>query len=158
LNVVMVTVREAPDEYRPGDRPALFLAGGITDCPDWQADAVGLLAHVPVVVFNPRRTNFPIDDPDAAPAQISWEFRHLWRADVVLFWFAGGPSVQPIVLYELGAHAAAGRPVAVGCDPDYRRRADVVLQLGHARPDVPVRDSLAATCAEAVRLLGVADR
>lgn len=98
--------------------------------------------------------DFPIHDPGAAAGQIAWEFEHLRRADVVLFWFPdSGPVVQPIVLYELGAHAAAGKPIAVGCDPSYVRRADVVLQLGHARPEVTVRDTLGAACADVRALL-----
>lgn len=136
---------EAPHEYN-GDAPSLFLAGGITDCPDWQAEARRLLADAPIAVLNPRRATFPIDDPSAAASQISWEFRHLRKADLVLFWFPASSALQPISLYELGAHAAAGKPIAVGADPGYPRRADVVLQLGHIRPEVTVVDSLAATC------------
>jgi hypothetical protein len=35
--------------------PAVFLAGGITGCPDWQAELVRMLADVPVALLNPRR-------------------------------------------------------------------------------------------------------
>jgi hypothetical protein len=156
---------EAPQEY-DGDLPAVFLAGGITDCPLWQPDAVAALDSARLAVFNPRRAAFPMDDPAPAgtpmrsgvagrhlAAQIEWEFRHLRRAAVVLFWFACGPSPQPITLYELGTQAATGRPVAVGCDPAYVRRADVVHQLALLRPDVTVSASLGQTCATALDLL-----
>lgn len=143
---------EAPDEYT-GVRSAVFLAGGITDCPDWQADAREMLEGLPVVVLNPRRANFPIHDPSAAAAQIDWEFRHLRRADVVLFWFPASPSPQPIALYELGFHASAGKPLAVGAEPGYPRRTDVLEQLAHARPEVKVHDTLAGVCEEAENLL-----
>ncbi len=143
---------EAPTEYA-GGRPAVFLAGGITDCPDWQAIAREYFADLSVAILNPRRANFPIHDPNAAHAQVDWEFRHLRRADVVLFWFPASPSPQPIALYELGAHAAGGKPIAVGVEPGYLRSTDVVLQLGHVRPAVPVFSSLARTCAEARGLL-----
>jgi hypothetical protein len=145
---------QAPQEYTGGG-PKLFLAGGITGCPDWQQDAVVMLRDVPeLVVLNPRRTPFPIDDPDAAAEQIGWEFRHLHRADVVLFWFAGACSDQPIVWYELGVHAATERvPVAVGADPGYHRRRDVALQLALARPGLPVHATLAATVTAARTLL-----
>ena len=139
---------EAQTRYE-GTDPAVFLAGGITGCPDWQAEARRELDALPIAILNPRMADFPIHDPGAAPAQIAWEFEHLRRADVVLFWFPdSGPVVQPIVLYELGAHAAAGKPIAVGCDPGYARRVDVVLQLGHVRPEVVVRDTLGAVCAD----------
>lgn len=144
-----MTYIEAPEEWSDHG-PAIFLAGGITDCPDWQADARRIIGGV--TILNPRRAEFPIHDPEAAPAQIAWEFRHLHRASAVLFWFAAGPSPQPIALYELGRHAALGRSIAVGADPAYRRRADVVLQMEHARPDVPVYDRLEHTCIEAIML------
>lgn len=144
---------EAQTRY-DGTEPAVFLAGGITGCPDWQAEARRELDPLPIAILNPRMANFPIHDPGAAPAQIAWEFEHLRRADVILFWFPdSGPVVQPIVLYELGAHATSGKPIAVGCDPGYARRVDVVLQLGHIRPDVVVRDTLGATCADVRTLI-----
>lgn len=147
-----MTYVEAPDEY-VGEKPAVFLAGGITDCPDWQAEAADRLKDDRWVVLNPRRTEFPIHDPSAAVGQIDWEYRHLDRADVVLFWFAGGPSVQPIALYELGRHAATNAAVVVGADPKYLRRVDVLLQLQHARPDIAVAGSLAEVCRQARTLL-----
>jgi hypothetical protein len=72
---------------------------------------------------------------------------------VVLFWFPAGPSVQPIALYELGKIAAGPKPIAVGADPGYGRRRDVVLQLSHARPCVAVHSTLATTVECANRLL-----
>lgn len=145
---------EAPDNHH-GPLPGVFLAGGITGCPDWQAEARRELDPLPVAILNPRRADFPIHDPGAAAEQIAWEYDHLHRAAVVLFWFpdSGPVVVQPIALYELGAHAAAGTPIAVGTDPRYVRRADVVLQLGHVRPEVTVRDDLAAVCADVRRLV-----
>lgn len=139
---------EAPAEHEDST-PAVFLAGGITGCPDWQEAARHMLDSLPIAILNPRRENFPIEDPSAAAGQVAWEFEHLSRADVVLFWFPdSGPITQPIALYELGAHAAAGKRIVVGCDRGYVRRMDVVLQLGHVRPEVTVHDDLEAACAE----------
>ena len=47
---------EAPTPYQPapGDGPSLFLAGGITACPDWQSDARALLTDAPIVVLKWR--------------------------------------------------------------------------------------------------------
>ena len=56
---------------------SLFLAGGITDCPDWQETMIGLLRETDLILFNPRRKNFPIKDPLAAFDQITWEHNHL---------------------------------------------------------------------------------
>jgi hypothetical protein len=143
---------EAPEVYA-GDGPSIFLAGGITDCPDWQADAVRLLAGVPAVILNPRRRHFDLRDEDAAEKQIRWEHAHLKQASVVLFWFAEGPSPQPIALYELGGLACGPRPIAVGTHPDYLRRRDVEVQLSLSRPGLVVRSDLAATVAAAVAQL-----
>jgi hypothetical protein len=131
----------------PGPIPAagtcVFLAGGITDCPEWQAEAASALGGRDVVVLNPRRRVLPL--PGDAAEQIEWEYRALRRADLVLFWFPAGPSVQPIALYELGARAAGGRPLVVGADPAYPRRADVILQLSHVRPGLVVESTLTGT-------------
>ncbi len=152
---------EAPndaDERLPG--PSLFLAGGISGCPNWQLRVVRRLdaAGCRVVIFNPRRTAFEVGDPAAGPEQIAWEHRHLARADVILFWFPASDSVQPIALYELGAHAARGKPLAVGADPAYSRRLDVVKQLALERPEVTVHDSLRETLRAAMRLLDAVGR
>ena len=91
---------EALTEYEPGPLPAVFLAGGITGCPGWQQEIVGRLHDLSVVLLNPRRANFPINDPTAAPQQIEWEHRHP-KADTIAFWFPC-ETLCPITLYELG--------------------------------------------------------
>jgi hypothetical protein len=134
---------EAPDpSFGALGEPDLFLAGGITGCPDWQAEMAGLLAGTCLTVYNPRRKNFPIHDPNAAKAQIEWEYLRLDCASMVLFWFARG-SLNPIVLYELGMWGNSRvRPIFVGCDPHYERTQDVLIQTGLARPEVRVAPSL----------------
>lgn len=143
---------EAPDEFR-GGAPSVYLAGGITRCPDWQSEAVSLLDGVPAVVLNPRRESFDVADPSATERQIRWEHAHLQRADVVLFWFSEGPSPQPIALYELGAMAAVGRRIVVGVHPAYSRRADVRLQMELSRPELVVHSDLERTVEAAVAAL-----
>lgn len=135
-----MTYVEAPTEYA-GTVPSLFLAGGISDCDDWQSRMVELLAPLDGVVLNPRRKDFPINDPAAAESQIRWEHRHLRRAGARLFWFPGA-TLCPITLYELGAWSMAPGPLFVGVDPAYARRRDVEIQTMLARPDVRVVYSL----------------
>ncbi len=136
---------EAPARFG-GHAPSLFLAGGITGCPDWQRRAVLQLDAIgsPAVVLNPRREHFPVGQADATREQVAWEYEHLRLADVILFWFCA-EAVQPVALFELGAHAARGTRLAVGAHPEYPRRLDVLEQLRHARPDVTVHDSLRDT-------------
>lgn len=169
-----MTYIEAPDEFRLAIRrvttePSVFLAGGITGCPDWQAEARKLL-EPHFAVLNPRRADFPIGDRSAGRAQIEWEFRHLALANVILFWFPGyckhadGSATQtpdqPIALYELGRWAALQRHIGppparvfVGVQSGYSREVDVRVQLELARPDIKVRSTLADVCNDALELV-----
>jgi len=113
---------------------SIFLAGGITGCPNWQAEMVELLRETNLVLLNPRRDNFP---PDAAREQITWEHSHLHKADAILFWFPC-ETVCPIVLYELGAWSMTDKPIFVGVHPDYQRRQDVEIQTELARPGLRI--------------------
>ena len=140
----------APEEYTES-APSLFLGGGITGCPDWQAEVIHHLGRTGWVLLNPRRPNFPMDDPTAAEQQIAWEHRHLRRATGVLLWFPR-ETVCPIVLYELGAWSMTDKPLLVGTHPHYRRRQDVHLQTALARPEVQVVDSLDALVQQARRI------
>jgi hypothetical protein len=137
---------EAPAEYEPGSLPGVFLAGGITGCPDWQREMVALLRDLPVAILNPRRANFPIADPTAASAQIEWEFRHLRKADAILFWFPC-ETLCPISLYELGAWSRdrsgqKSKPLFIGVHPQYQRRADVEIQTNLVRPELRIAYAL----------------
>ena len=136
-----MTCVEAPAEYDghvQSQSPSLFLAGGISNTHDWQAELIALLADAPVVILNPRRRNYPVHDPAVAEEQIAWEFRHLRRATAVLFWFPP-ETLCPIALFELGGRIADPRqPLFVGTHPDYGRRLDVEIQLRLARPEVRV--------------------
>lgn len=133
-------VFEAPQEYQGGG-VSLFLGGGITGCPDWQADIIYRLRNTELILLNPRRSNFPINDPEAALEQVPWEFRHLRKSTANIFWFAK-ETICPIVLYELGAHSIGDKPLFVGTHPDYARRLDVELQTKLARPEIEVVHSL----------------
>jgi hypothetical protein len=135
--------------------PRLFLAGGITNCEDWQTRMIDLLACQSVcndlTVYNPRRQDFDISNPKASEEQICWEFAKLRDADIVSFWFAPG-SVNPIVFYELGmwGNSRGGRPMCVGCDPAFTRTQDVVIQTQLARPELRVRSTIEDLCDQVV--------
>jgi hypothetical protein len=121
------------------DEVPVFLAGGITGCPEWQGQLVDRVQAIPnlgkIIVYNPRRPDFPIGDPAAARAQIEWEFLMLERAHVFSMWFCDAPSDQPICMYELGRHVALredrgqAHMLAVGVEPGYRRAQDVEIQV-----------------------------
>lgn len=134
--------------------PSVFLAGGITDCPDWQGEATADLAHLDVAVINPRRDNFPIHDPSAAEEQIRWEFYALSAASVILFWFPdSGSTTQPIALYELGRYPALARRFVIGRDLRYVRRQDVDIQVGLAFRKMRIYETLTETTEAAAAIL-----
>ena len=131
---------QSPNIYIPVgcDRKSIFLAGGITNCPDWQQQILKMMEDVSLVAYNPRRENFPIHDPNAAEAQITWEHDRFRDSDMILFWFPKD-TMCPIVLYELGAWSMIKDiPIFVGVHPEYPRRQDVEVQTKLVRPDVEV--------------------
>lgn len=123
-----------------------FLGGGITNCPNRQNEVMSNFrkfdAKFPgqldgLVLFNPRRENFPIDDPNAAQEQIAWEFKWLQQMDLFSMWFSGGESDQPICMYELGRNLQRmmtrfpddyAERILISCDPSHKRFQDVVIQ------------------------------
>lgn len=135
-------LHELPAEFVNQTTDILFLAGGITGCPDWQAEVVAALGDVDdLTILNPRRANFPIDDPTAARAQIEWEARHLTRANIISFWFPK-ETLCPITLYELGTWTNKAPSLFIGTDPEYARREDIIIQTGLRRGGHTIYDGL----------------
>lgn len=122
-------------------KKSIFLAGGITGCSDWQSDLKDKIKDIDIIIYNPRRKNFPINDPKAAEAQITWEYQMLRKADAISFWF-GPETIQPIVLFELGSWVVSDKPILVGVDPKYQRKQDVEIQTKLARPGLKIASSL----------------
>ncbi|MEU9189878.1 nucleoside 2-deoxyribosyltransferase domain-containing protein [Streptomyces sp. NPDC048484] len=130
----------------PDSRNPRASAGGISECPDWQKTTTAALDDLGITVLNPRRSNFPLHDPNAEAARVGWEYWHLRRAHLVVFWFPQSPTRhQSIVLYELGALIGEGGALVVGTDPGYVRRTNVVTQPALARPEIEVHATLADT-------------
>lgn len=133
---------QCPTEANPHSlEPTLFLAGGISSCPDWQSELTAMLESSNWTILNPRRTDFDAGDSRLTQAQIEWEFRHLRLASAIAFWFPP-QTLCPITLYELGAWSMTDKPLFVGVDPNYQRRSDVKIQTKLARPDVVILESL----------------
>lgn len=135
----MAIIIEAPNEVyslQNKKNVKLFLAGSITDCPDWQKEVIEQLKDIEqLTIYNPRRSNFPINDPKAAEEQITWEYEHLKTAHIISFWFDKG-SLGPITLYELGrwANSSLKKRVIIGIDPEYKRKQDVEIQTRLSKP------------------------
>lgn len=147
----------APEAIEKKDNEKyVFLAGGITNCPDWQKDVIEYLESLTseseylenltfaesdnldnLVVLNPRRENFPINDPSAANKQIEWEFDALEKADIFSMYFCSGKSDQPICMYELGRNILRMQMkypsdwehrIIISVEEGYSRKTDVLIQ------------------------------
>jgi Nucleoside 2-deoxyribosyltransferase like len=124
-------------------RPTMFIAGGISNCWDWQKPAVErLLAGTDLILFNPRRDGWNMEDSaEESKKQIRWEHTHLKQSDYILFWFPQ-ETLCPITLLELGKYMMTDKALVVGTHPNYGRRLDVIEQLQLERPDVTVWSDL----------------
>ena len=124
---------ECPELYS-GTRPTVFLAGGISNCPNWQVLMEDLVSSMctGLIPSIPRRKNFDVTASNMHEEQIKWEFDALRAAAVIIFWFPKD-TLCPITLYELGTwsvlHRTHGCDIIVGTDPEYGRAADVKTQL-----------------------------
>jgi hypothetical protein len=153
----------APEELPGEGEIAVFLAGGISFCPDWQQEVTELLAEDPLLapyaVLNPRRRIWDIDAPEEiARGQIVWEYAALHRAEAIAFWFPA-ESICPIALFELGSWLVSDKPLVLGAAPTYPRRFDLQVQSGLARPGLGIRRTLvevADAIEDAVRKLAAA--
>ncbi len=119
----------APELYQ---HKRLFLAGGISNCPWWQDSIIEKLKDEDVVIYNPRRKDFDINDPNATEIQIAWENQMFQWADILVFWFCK-QTLNPIVLYELGKWLQH-KPAVIGIEEGYTRKTDVLQQARIVKP------------------------
>ena len=117
------------------------MAGGITNCDNWQQEVIKELSQFEhtdnLVILNPRRENFPIDDPNASKEQIEWEYNWLCCCDIFSMYFCNSDSVQPICFYELGRNLALMKCAVISVEEGFSRTNDVVVQTKLAR-NLPV--------------------
>jgi hypothetical protein len=144
----MIRFVTAPEEIKINEPIKLFLAGDITNCPDWQSDIIERLLKdsesknhdylCDVIVYNPRRAYFPIHIKEESERQIVWEYNRMKESDIIVFWFSKG-SLNPIVLYELGKWGnSTDKIIVVGIDEEYERKEDVEIQTRLARPEIKI--------------------
>lgn len=146
---------EYMSHVRYRSRKSIFLAGGIMMCPPWQDEMIKLLEDTSLIILNPRRKNFPMDDPSESDRQIEWEFKHLGKADAVLYWFSP-PTNNPIVFYELGRHIET-KKVFVGVHPDFERKQDVYTQVGLVKPNLYIVNTLQQLATQVIEWNGAGE-
>lgn len=140
-------VIEAPTSIfmSPTNSIHVFLGGGISDCKNWQEEVIEYLQQKEdtddLVILNPRRKSFNINDKSAANKQIEWEFNQLSHADIFSMYFVNSDSVQPICFYELGRYLVRMQD---RFPETYKNRIIVSVEDGFSREiDVKVQTSLA---------------
>ena len=132
---------------------SVFLAGGIQNTEDWQKQVIKALEQdfkdLPIVLYNPRRENFPIHDKGAAKVQITWEYEALEVADIFSMYYAGNTiSAQPICMFEYGKHLERRyanndlNRLVVSAEPSYSRFQDVIIQTALVSKNIKVGTTL----------------
>ena len=149
----LFTAVENP-EFVKTNEVACFLAGGITNCAEWQDAVIKCIEESnedteKLLIFNPRRKNFPIHDPNASKEQIEWEFKYLDGCDIFSMYFCAGDSDQPICMYELGRNICRIQQrfpndwkdrIIISAESGYKRFQDVIIQSGLAGVDNVIVD------------------
>ena len=110
-------------------------------------------SNIDIYLMNPRRPNFPINDPSAADVQIKWEIDMLEKCDIFMLekcdifsmYFANTlESDQSICFYELGRNIERMKKrfpfdwwerIVVTCEKGFRRWKDVDVQTSLATDD-----------------------
>lgn len=129
-------VVQSPNTITLSRQPSVFLAGGISNCSNWQNDVIKeLIKYDDLIIFNPRRDNFNVNDPSQSQKQIEWEYNYLLNSTMISMWFSY-ETIQPICLYELGMWInSRKKPAVIGIHPEYSRKDDIIIQTNLSRPN-----------------------
>jgi hypothetical protein len=130
MNNTRSQIIRAPDRQPFKYAHSIFLAGSTarTDEPDWRETLKAALAHLPVTIIDPVRTDWDSswrEDISFPPfrEQTEWELDLQDQADIVVFFFHPR-TPAPVSMLELGLCARSGRAV-VGCPPGYWKKGNV---------------------------------
>lgn len=127
----------APEYYIPtNEEIAVFLAGGITNCDDWQQEVIDYLQSLPeyktdrLVIFNPRRNKWPKNgDTEEIRRQIHWEVDYIHRSNIFSMYFTNTKkSDQPICFYELAKYINKVYKI-ISYQEGFNRAFDVDIQV-----------------------------
>lgn len=152
----MGTILKSPAALQPNVNRSIFLAGGISNCWDWQEGAAVKIASAvdDCIIYNPRRDDFDMSAyEEVSRQQIIWEYHALRMSTVNLFWFPA-ETLCPITLLEYGSAMERLHPGALMCGthPDYQRRFDVKMQ-NELRHGTHIYDDLDTLVEQTIMLL-----
>ena len=132
----MAQIITAPSNELPKFK-SIFLAGGITNCKEWQKEVIEELEFEDISLFNPRQEHFDVSDKNASYKQILWEFDRLEKMDIFSMYYCNDNSDQPICMYELGRNIVRmqnrfpsdwEKRIIISIENGYRRTTDVLIQ------------------------------
>lgn len=97
----------APEMIDSSGKIVVFLGGGINKCWNWQEEVIKNIEETGedtshLLICNPRRSSFNMENLYEQINQIEWEFNMLEQCDIFSMYFCESESVQPICMYELG--------------------------------------------------------
>lgn len=133
----------APNDCAAYGVISVFLAGGISGCWNWQEAVINKLKEMEenghdmrsLVLFNPRRPSFDVDNPGDTKAQINWEYYWLDCCDIFSMYFCNSESVQPICMYELGRNLLKKSNDWENDDSCYCSSVLISIEKGYKRTD-----------------------
>lgn len=138
----MAQIITAPSTEKPIYRP-VFLAGGITNCKEWQKEVIKELEFEDISIFNPRQKHFDVTDKNASYKQILWEYERLEQMGIFSMYFCNDNSDQPICMYELGRNIVRMQNrfphdwqdrIVICVEDGYKRSTDVRIQVQLCAP------------------------
>ena len=152
----MGVILKSPAALQPNVNRSIFLAGGISNCWDWQEGVAVKIASAvdDCIIYNPRREDFDMSAyEEVSRQQIIWEYHALRMSSVNLFWFPA-ETLCPITLLEYGSAMERLHPGALMCGthPDYQRRFDVKMQ-NELRHGTHIYDDLDELVEQTIMLL-----
>jgi len=165
----MPQILTPPDYADKLEGPLVFLAGPIRGARDWQSWAIEILTKTdPLLnIASPRRPGgnkkFVNNDGEE---QTTWEHYHMERTlpdGVILFFLAketthycDGAYAQTSrfeLAWKFCEHRFLGTQIVIGIEPGFSNRHYIRETISEHAPHIPIRETLAATCAETIRLV-----
>lgn len=136
MNVVQAPNRDTIQHPVNSTTPKIFLAGCANT--DWRKVFVTKFEDRFVVFYDPKRDDWNLMDASKTLEQITWEFKYIRDADIIIYHFNAG-SVCPITLLEYGMWGlSTGRPILVYVSDYYEKKKDIIIQTALARPDIKI--------------------
>jgi len=134
---------------------ALYLAGGMSNCPNWQKEFTQHFENLKddcqtmmrcfwlnnLTIINPRRNNYDPTKKSEVKKQTMWEYSHIKSSDAMVFYFPE-ESICSSALLQYGKCLASNKKIFLGIDESYTKLLDLYTITRLERPDQPINYSL----------------